>query len=196
MGKAIAFATPVFFLLIALELLVARARGMAGAYRLNDAVNSLSLGVMSQVVGLFVRVFNYGVYALVFEHVALGVWPPEWWAWALAIVFYDFCYYWNHRLGHESAVFWASHVVHHQSQRYNLSTALRQTSSGAFLGWIFYLPMAIAGVPGVTPWSALKQPGMAMPPASNDPHLPATSLITPSMKLASPMNVATNREVG
>ena len=147
MGKAIAFATPVFFLLIALELLVARARGMAGAYRLNDAVNSLSLGVMSQVVGLFVRVFNYGVYALVFEHVAFVVWPHEWWAWALAIVFYDFCYYWTHRLGHESAVFWASHVVHHQSQRYNLSTALRQTSSGAFLGWIFYLPMAVAGVP-------------------------------------------------
>ena len=147
MGKAIAFATPVFFLLIALELLVARARGMSGAYRLNDAINSLSLGVMSQVVGLFVRVFNYGVYALVFEHVALGTWPDAWWAWVLAIVFYDFCYYWNHRLGHESAVFWASHVVHHQSQRYNLSTALRQTSSGAFLGWIFYLPMAVAGVP-------------------------------------------------
>ena len=147
MGKAIAFATPVFFLLIAVELLVARARGLAGAYRLNDAVNSLSLGVMSQVVGLFVRVFNYGVYALVFEHVALGNWPDEWWAWVLALVFYDFCYYWNHRLGHESAVFWASHVVHHQSQRYNLSTALRQTSSGAFLGWIFYLPMAVAGVP-------------------------------------------------
>ena len=132
MGKAIALATPVFFLLIALELLVARARGMSGVYRLNDAINSLSLGVMSQVVGLFVRVLNYGVYALVFEHVALGTWPHEWWAWALAIVFYDFCYYWNHRLGHESAVFWASHVVHHQSQRYNLSTALRQTSSGAF----------------------------------------------------------------
>ena len=147
MGKAIAFATPVFFLLIALELLLARARGLAGAYRLNDAVNSLSLGVMSQVVGLFVRVFNYGVYALVFERVALGTWPDAWWAWVLAIVFYDFCYYWNHRLGHESAVFWASHVVHHQSQRYNLSTALRQTSSGAFLGWIFYLPMAVAGVP-------------------------------------------------
>jgi alkylglycerol monooxygenase len=146
-GKAIAYATPVFFLLIALELVLARARGLSGAYRLNDAVNSLSLGVMSQVVGLFVRVFNIGVYALVFQHVALGEWPQAWWAWLLAIVFYDFCYYWNHRLGHESAVFWASHVVHHQSQCYNLSTALRQTSSGAFLGWIFYLPMAVAGVP-------------------------------------------------
>jgi sterol desaturase/sphingolipid hydroxylase (fatty acid hydroxylase superfamily) len=147
MGKAIAYATPVFFLLIALELVVARTRGLDGAYRLNDAVNSLSLGVMSQVVGLFVRVFNIGVYTLVFGHVALGEWPQAWWAWVLAVVFYDFCYYWNHRLGHESAVFWASHVVHHQSQHYNLSTALRQTSSGAFLGWIFYLPMAVAGVP-------------------------------------------------
>ncbi|HEX9206899.1 MAG TPA: sterol desaturase family protein [Steroidobacteraceae bacterium] len=148
MGKAIALATPVFFLLIALEWSVARARGLRGAYRLNDAVNSLSLGVMSQVVNLFVRVLTIGIYAWVFEHVALGTWPREqWWAWLLAIVFYDFCYYWNHRLGHESAVFWASHVVHHQSQRYNLSTALRQTSSGALLGWLFYLPMAIAGVP-------------------------------------------------
>ena len=148
MGKAIAIATPVFFLLIAIEWLVARARGMRGVYRLNDAINSLSLGVMSQVVNLFVRVLTIGIYAWVFQHVALGEWPREqWWAWLLAIVFYDFCYYWNHRLGHESAVFWASHVVHHQSQRYNLSTALRQTSSGALLGWLFYLPMAIAGVP-------------------------------------------------
>src|SRR5512145_1266345 len=148
MGKAIALATPVFFLLIALELWVARRRGLAGAYRLNDAVNSLSLSVMSQVVNLFVRVLTIGVYAWVFQHVALGTWPLDaWWAWLLAIVFYDFCYYWNHRLGHESAVFWAAHVVHHQSQCYNLSTALRQTSSGALLGWIFYLPMAVAGVP-------------------------------------------------
>jgi alkylglycerol monooxygenase len=62
--------------------------------------------------------------------------------WLLALVFYDFCYYWLHRMGHEVAVLWAAHVVHHQSQDYNLSTALRQTSSGALLGWIFYLPMA------------------------------------------------------
>lgn len=148
MGKAIAVATPFFFLLIALEGWLARRRGLAGAYRLNDSVNSLSLGVMSQVTNLFVKALTIGLYAWVFDHVALALWPrDQWWAWAAAIVFYDFCYYWNHRFGHESAVFWASHVVHHQSQRYNLSTALRQTSSGALLGWIFYLPMAIAGVP-------------------------------------------------
>ena len=148
MGKAIAIATPVFFLLMAIELVVARRRGLRDAYRLNDAVNSLSLGVISEVVKLFARVLIIGIYAWLFQHVALGTWPTDtWWAWVLAVVFYDFCYYWNHRLGHESAVFWAAHVVHHQSQCYNLSTALRQTSSGALLSWVFYVPMAVAGVP-------------------------------------------------
>ena len=147
MGKTIALATPVFFALIALEYLVGRARGRSN-YRLNDAVNSLSLGVMSQVVGLFTKLLAVGIYAAVHSVAALWQWPTDqWWTWALAIVAYDFCYYWNHRLGHESAVFWAAHVVHHQSQEYNLSTALRQTSSGALLGWVFYLPLAIAGFP-------------------------------------------------
>lgn len=147
MGKTIALATPVFFALIALEFLVGRARGRSN-YRLNDALNSLSLGVMSQVVGLFTKLLAVGIYAAVHSVAAVWQWPTDqWWTWALAIVAYDFCYYWNHRLGHESAVFWAAHVVHHQSQEYNLSTALRQTSSGALLGWIFYLPMAVAGFP-------------------------------------------------
>ena len=149
MGKAIAIATPIFFLMIAIEALWARRRGLA-AYQLNDAVNSLSLGVLSQIANLFLRVLNYGIYVLVFEHVALGRWPTDaWWAWALAIVFYDFCYYLDHRAGHEVAVFWGEHVVHHQSQSYNLTTALRQTSSSALLTWVFFLPMAIAGVPPV-----------------------------------------------
>jgi sterol desaturase/sphingolipid hydroxylase (fatty acid hydroxylase superfamily) len=147
MGRAIAIATPFFFLLIAIEFGWARLRGRE-VYRLNDAVNSLSLGVLSQIANLFFRVLTVGVYSVVFAHVALATWPADaGWAWALAIVFYDFCYYWEHRLGHRSAVFWAAHVVHHQSQCYNLSTALRQTSSSALLTWIFFIPMAVAGVP-------------------------------------------------
>ena len=67
--------------------------------------------------------------------------------WAIGLVAYDFLYYWHHRAGHRVALFWAAHVVHHQSEDYNLSTALRQTSSGWLVGWIFYLPMAIAGFP-------------------------------------------------
>jgi sterol desaturase/sphingolipid hydroxylase (fatty acid hydroxylase superfamily) len=68
-------------------------------------------------------------------------------AWPIALVGWDFIYYWNHRFQHESRFLWAIHVVHHSSEHYNLSTALRQTSTGALLGWVFYLPMAVLGVP-------------------------------------------------
>jgi len=67
--------------------------------------------------------------------------------WILALVLYDLCYYWAHRMGHEVNVMWASHVVHHSSEYYNLSTALRQTSTGALFGWVFYLPLAVLGIP-------------------------------------------------
>ncbi len=150
-AKVILFATPVFFFLIALEL----AWGFykrRNTYRLNDAINSISLGILSQITALFGRGLRIGIYILAYQ------WTQPWagdfkafWStplgWLLALIFYDFCYYWLHRMGHECAILWAAHVVHHQSQDYNLSTALRQTSTGFLFGWIFYLPMALAGVP-------------------------------------------------
>jgi sterol desaturase/sphingolipid hydroxylase (fatty acid hydroxylase superfamily)/uncharacterized membrane protein YhhN len=154
MSKVIVFATPVFLLLIVLELAWSRLRTSRTAghtpYRLNDAINSISLGILSQLSGVITKVMSIGIYTAVFSSVALfpdlEFWT-HWYGYAVALLFYDLCYYWLHRAGHVVAVCWASHVVHHQSQHYNLSTALRQTSSGALLGWIFYLPMAIAGVP-------------------------------------------------
>ena len=67
--------------------------------------------------------------------------------WVLAAVLWDFCYYWNHRLGHEISILWAAHAVHHQSEEYNLSTALRQTSSSFLFSWIFYVPLFVIGFP-------------------------------------------------
>jgi hypothetical protein len=67
--------------------------------------------------------------------------------WVLAGVLWDFCYYWNHRLGHEISILWAAHAVHHQSEEYNLSTALRQTSSSFIFSWIFYVPLFLIGFP-------------------------------------------------
>jgi sterol desaturase/sphingolipid hydroxylase (fatty acid hydroxylase superfamily)/uncharacterized membrane protein YhhN len=148
-SQIIVLATPVFFLLIAIEFAWGYKKAR-NTYRLNDAVNSISLGMLSQISAVFTRLFRVGIYTAIYSTVA--IWPDaefwtSWYGWLLALVFYDFCYYWLHRAGHESAVFWAAHVVHHQSQDYNLSTALRQTSSGALLGWVFYVPMAVAGVP-------------------------------------------------
>ena len=143
----ILYAVPFFFALIALELLVDRWRGVSN-YRLADAINSLSAGVLSTTAGLLTRAVGLVIYTLAWQQLALFELSAEaLWVWLLAFVFYDFCYYWNHRLGHERNVLWAAHSVHHQSEDYNLSTALRQTSTGFIFGWIFYLPMALAGVP-------------------------------------------------
>jgi sterol desaturase/sphingolipid hydroxylase (fatty acid hydroxylase superfamily)/uncharacterized membrane protein YhhN len=151
-SQIIVLATPVFFLLIGIEFAWGWAK-KRNTYRLNDAMNSISLGMLSEITKVFTRAFRVGIYTAVYSSVSLVTieqarefWMT-WYGWVIALLFYDFCYYWLHRAGHESAVFWAAHVVHHQSQDYNLSTALRQTSSGALLGWVFYLPMAVAGVP-------------------------------------------------
>jgi Sterol desaturase len=143
----ITWATPVFFLLIGVELVVARLRGR-DAYAGNDAINSIGLGAISQLVAVFSKLLTIGIYAWCVEHLALFALPADSVpVWVGALLGYDLCYYWLHRMGHEVNILWAAHVVHHQSERYNLSTALRQTGSGALLGWVFYLPLAIAGVP-------------------------------------------------
>jgi sterol desaturase/sphingolipid hydroxylase (fatty acid hydroxylase superfamily) len=143
----ITWATPVFFLLIGIELLVAKLRGRE-AYASNDAINSIGLGVISQLVGVFSKLLTIGIYAWCVEHLALFALPEDnLLVWFGALLLYDFCYYWLHRKGHETNILWAAHVVHHQSERYNLSTALRQTGSGVLLGWLFYLPLAVLGVP-------------------------------------------------
>jgi sterol desaturase/sphingolipid hydroxylase (fatty acid hydroxylase superfamily) len=148
-SQIIVLATPVFFLLIGIEIVWGWAKGR-NTYQFDDALNSISLGMLSQISAVLTRLLRVGIYTAVYASVALlpneDFWTT-WYGWLIALVFYDFCYYWLHRAGHECALFWAAHVVHHQSRDFNLSTALRQTSSGALLGWIFYLPMAAAGVP-------------------------------------------------
>ena len=143
----IVYAIPVFFVLMALEWAVAHARRQR-VYRLGDTIASVGLGAVSQVSGLYSKAISFGIYVLVSQHLALFQLPTDaWWVWVTGLILYDFLYYWNHRLGHEVALFWAAHVVHHQSEDFNLGTALRQSSSGFVAGWIFYVPMALLGFP-------------------------------------------------
>ncbi|MES2104937.1 MAG: sterol desaturase family protein [Pseudomonadota bacterium] len=149
MEKFIVLIFPVFFILIGAEFAYGWFR-QRNTYRLNDALSSLSQGLISQLMALVTQLFQIGLYALVFDAVALFPHAPlweTWYGWVFAVVMFDFCDYWLHRMGHECAVMWAAHTVHHQSQDFNFSTALRQESAVAFIGWIFYLPMALVGVP-------------------------------------------------
>jgi len=142
----ILFATPFFFLLIFIELYVNKRRN-AGVYRLNDSLTSLSLGVISQTKKLVIFSFASIVYAWAPDSIALFHLSEEYIAtWIFSFIFYDFLYYWFHRLSHNVNFLWASHVVHHQSEEYNLTTALRQTSSSVMI-WIFYIPSFVIGIP-------------------------------------------------
>ncbi|WP_095185183.1 sterol desaturase family protein [Pseudomonas sp. Irchel 3H9] len=141
------YAVPFFIALIVVELLADRWRGQRN-YRVADAINSLSTGVLSTTTGLLTKGVGLLTYAFALKHLALIELPAQSvWTWVFAFVLYDFCYYWLHRMGHERNILWAAHSVHHQSEDYNLSTALRQTSTGFLLSWIFYLPLAVLGVP-------------------------------------------------
>ncbi|MCP5271653.1 MAG: sterol desaturase family protein [Burkholderiaceae bacterium] len=146
-AQIIVLATPVFLALIAVEFTVGRLRGR-DTYRLADALSSIGLGIMSQLTNVFGKLVAGAMYVLAYE--ALAPWQlpaSEPWVWVAGLLLYDLCYYWLHRGGHRVAVLWAAHAVHHQSEDYNLSTALRQTSSGFLFGWLFYLPMALLGFP-------------------------------------------------
>ena len=143
----IVYAIPVFLATIFIEAGFAWWR-KAKVFDLADSLTSLHFGVMSQLAGAVTKFAAFGIYVLVFDHLRVTTWSMNSLvAWTAALILYDFCYYWLHRMGHEVGVLWAAHVVHHSSEYYNLTTALRQTSSGALLGWIFYLPMAVMGVP-------------------------------------------------
>ncbi len=143
----VVYAVPFFIAAMLYELVYGYYK-QNNTYRLNDSVSSLSLGVLSQARRFVTLGVGGYVYYLVTEYFSLPLMDAgHWFTWVLATVLYDFCYYWLHRIGHERTIFWAAHVAHHQSEDYNLTTALRQTSTGFLLGWIFYIPMYLVGIP-------------------------------------------------
>jgi sterol desaturase/sphingolipid hydroxylase (fatty acid hydroxylase superfamily)/poly(3-hydroxybutyrate) depolymerase len=150
MPDPIALAVPFFFVLIGLELLWAKRRG-ASVYRFTDALTDLSCGITSQVVLIFWAATQLAIYAWVSEHAKLvnlsPSWGRPWLPWVVAFVGVDLLYYWWHRLSHEVNFLWAAHVVHHQSEDYNLAVALRQAVLTSWTALPFYLPLALLGVP-------------------------------------------------
>ncbi len=150
----LALAVPFFLLAFLIELVIDRVRG-TGFIRASDAINSMSTGSLMTTFGYFTGLIPAAILAWIFRDLSLIQLDPAMFDlspmgllyWAIAMVVYDFCYYWKHRGGHVISILWAAHAVHHQSEDYNLSTALRQTGSGDFLSWIFYVPLFVLGMP-------------------------------------------------
>ncbi|HEX8330187.1 MAG TPA: sterol desaturase family protein [Hymenobacter sp.] len=140
----IVLSIPIYFVLIGVELLAERWQH-THRYRFADALTNISCGMTSQVAGVFMRVVGVGAYAFVYEHFAFLHIKQSWTAGILLFVLADLGYYWAHRLSHQINLFWGGHVVHHQSEDYNLSVALRQSSLQSLFTFFVYLPLAVIG---------------------------------------------------
>ncbi|MEK7729288.1 MAG: sterol desaturase family protein [candidate division KSB1 bacterium] len=143
----IALAIPVFILLIGVELAFAR-HEQKEFYRFNDTINDLSCGIAQQVVGIFSKVLIFAGYLWLYENFRmLEISTTSLAAWVMLLFGVDLCYYWFHRVSHRMNAPWAAHIVHHQSEDYNLAVALRQGTFQSWFSWIFYLPLALIGFP-------------------------------------------------
>jgi sterol desaturase/sphingolipid hydroxylase (fatty acid hydroxylase superfamily) len=143
----VVLAVPVFFLLIGLELLIARLQEK-DYYSLSDSVADLGCGLFSQLVEVALKTSLFAGYLFLYQRWRQFEIPVQSVAaWAGCLLGYDFLYYWFHRKSHEVNAFWAAHVVHHQSEEYNLAVALRQGAFQGAISWIFYLPLAVIGFP-------------------------------------------------
>ena len=140
------FAVPAFVALIVVEMLIVRGRNRAD-YEPSDTLTSLLMGLGSTVAGALSAGVVYALALGIYEHRIVTI-PYAWWSFPLCFVLYDLCYYAFHRAAHRVRWFWASHVNHHTSQHYNLSTALRQTWTGFFaVSFLFYVPLYLIGFP-------------------------------------------------
>lgn len=136
---------PLYFFLIGLELVYQLVK-KAKLYRTNDAITNISCGISSQVTGALWGVISIGMYQYIYQYWSIYQIPNNWWSFTILFIAVDFCYYWFHRSSHEVNFLWnTAHVVHHQSEDYNLSVALRQSSFGGIFSMLFYLPLAFLG---------------------------------------------------
>ncbi len=149
MAEVLYYAIPFFVLLLVAEYASYRHLGDDDddlGYDLRDTGTSLAMGIGNVAINVGWKLVVVAVYAALYELTPLRLDPGNPLTWIALFFADDLAYYWFHRVSHESRVFWASHVVHHSSQHYNLSTALRQT-------WVpmtyfpFWLPLPLLGFP-------------------------------------------------
>jgi alkylglycerol monooxygenase len=145
----IALSVPVFFILIGLELLWSFIKGVR-LYSLSDAITNISCGIGQQLTGAFFKTFLLAGYIWIYENARIATIKLGFIQGILLFVGVDFCYYWFHRMSHEINAIWATHIVHHQSEEYNLTVALRQSWFQAFFSNLFYLPLAWIGFDPIT----------------------------------------------
>ena len=138
-------AIPFFILAILIELAIIRLVPERGDYETRDTLTSLLMGTGNVVSGLLLGFIAYGVLLWAWQF-RITDWGTSWMAIAVCFILDDLRYYVYHRIAHRSRWVWAEHVIHHSSQHYNLSTALRQSWTSTFTGmFILRIPLVLIG---------------------------------------------------
>ena len=147
------YAIPVFVLFMALELLALRYLDDsedpgAGAYELRDTRTNILMGLGSVAVNSLARIAALVGYAALYVLTPLRLDPHRWWTWVVVLLGVDLLFYLEHRSAHRVRILWAAHQAHHNSQRFNLSTAVRQKWN-PWWELVVWVPLPLLGVP---PW--------------------------------------------
>lgn len=112
----VAVAIPAFFIFLGLEYMTAIRLKKQHLFKFDSSVANLTIGIAERLLNLFITTSFYGAFVYVYEHFALWQIPNTWWVWVILLLTTDLVWYWYHRLGHEINLFWAAHIVHHQSE--------------------------------------------------------------------------------
>ncbi|MEP6944461.1 MAG: sterol desaturase family protein [Acidobacteriota bacterium] len=142
-------AIPFFALLIAIEAFYAYRKRSAEYADRWDTWTNIFLGFMSVVFGAIFGLATGFIYVFFYDIAPFKFPADAWWSWAVLLFVDDLAYYVFHRASHEMRLFWNFHVVHHSSQHYNLSVAVRQSWFSGSMHWIFYAPLMLLGF---APW--------------------------------------------
>lgn len=142
-------AIPVFFLAMGIEWAYGYSKKQ-NWYRLNDSVNNILVGLGQQLWSLVTKTMVFGLYVWIYQNYSFYKISATWWSFVLCLVLFDFLFYWAHRWGHEMNIFWGAHAVHHQSEEYNLSVALRQSWFHNMLAFVIFLPIPFLGFDPLT----------------------------------------------
>lgn len=138
-------AIPFFIIAMLIELLIVRFVPDRGDYETRDTLTSLMMGTGNVISGLLLGFIAYGVLVWAWQF-RITDWGTSWLAIAVCFILDDLRYYVYHRIAHRSRWVWAEHVIHHSSQHYNLSTALRQSWTSTFTGmFILRIPLVLIG---------------------------------------------------
>ncbi|GAB3809820.1 sterol desaturase family protein [Spirosoma humi] len=142
----LALAVPLFLFFMGLEYLVAKRQGKS-YFRFNSSVANLNVGIAERLLDTFTTGAFYFVYEYLHRHYALLDIRASVWGWLALLIATDFIWYWYHRLAHEINIFWAVHVVHHQSEEFNYTVSARITVFQAVVRTGFWAILPIVGFP-------------------------------------------------